>query len=495
MDSNPRFRNSRIQKMLDHCHERSRSELVIKKSSLLQEWPIGESEKENQPPMLLPEPVHGPENNNHLEIVQDMAPKEQFSVQFCDKENHSKCPNLPMEVTLVNSLYAREYSLTSSIFNEFGETKTHSDQSLKSIEGLICHEIMLPMSMISSAPDSPVGDFSSDDSVKDKDYCPSEESDLSDDDHISRVKCNKKQPTNAHPITQQTEPNITEQPEVFASSSEIATAEEQINDIIIFNAKERKIQQKQQKRLTYNVKPGCNIKCSKKCSTKFSEDTRAEINKYYWDLSWQERRVFMRNSTAVAIPKRKITAEPKRAPRSTFNFKKSDGTQVEVCKIFFLTTLGFHKNNDTVLYNSLNKIEKDRRGLHTKTPRIDRDILTSHVESFHPLELHYRREHAPLRRYLPCDVTIKLMHKDFCEKNPSQKVSYELYRKHVNSMRISFTKLGNEECEICESYFLHSKSTTHDVKNAIPENCGVVKTKNISEEQCCLVFATSIRNG
>lgn len=42
----------------------------------------------------------------------------------------------------------------------------------------------------------------------------------------------------------------------------------------------------------------------------------------------------------------------------------------------------------------------DRRGLHTKIPMLNRQVLRDHVESFHPLEPHHRRDHAPLRRYL-----------------------------------------------------------------------------------------------
>nr|CAI5849452.1 unnamed protein product [Callosobruchus analis] len=53
------------------------------------------------------------------------------------------------------------------------------------------------------------------------------------------------------------------------------------------------------------------------------------------------------------------------------------------------------------------------------------------------------------------------MHKDFMEKHPSIKISYELYRQAVASMNISFANLGNEECFECERFNLHSKSSLH----------------------------------
>ena len=47
------------------------------------------------------------------------------------------------------------------------------------------------------------------------------------------------------------------------------------------------------------------------------------------------------------------------------------------------------------------------------------------------------------------------MHKDFIQSHSQEKVSYESYRKILNSMNISFTKLGEEQCELCEEH-------THD---------------------------------
>nr|CAI5849806.1 unnamed protein product [Callosobruchus analis] len=80
---------------------------------------------------------------------------------------------------------------------------------------------------------------------------------------------------------------------------------------------------------------------------------------------------------------------------------------------------------------------------------------------FRPVVSHYRREHPPNQLYLSSDISVTLMHKDFMEKHPSIKISYELYRQAVASMNISFANLGNEECFECERFNLHSKSSLH----------------------------------
>lgn len=84
---------------------------------------------------------------------------------------------------------------------------------------------------------------------------------------------------------------------------------------------------------------------------------------------------------------------------------------------------------------------------------IDKALLEKHVKSFHPCVSHYRREHAPHRLYLPSDISIVQMHKDFAEQNKNIKCSYYTYRPFVKDvMKIYFTKLGPEECEHCERY-------------------------------------------
>lgn len=68
--------------------------------------------------------------------------------------------------------------------------------------------------------------------------------------------------------------------------------------------------------------------------------------------------------------------------------------------------------------------------------------------TYDPKISHYCREHAPNRSYLPSDITVTILHEQFCTSNPDVSVSLEFYRKVVkNYMNISFAHLGNEECE------------------------------------------------
>lgn len=75
------------------------------------------------------------------------------------------------------------------------------------------------------------------------------------------------------------------------------------------------------------------------------------------------------------------------------------------------------------------------------------------------------------------------MHKDFCERHPDKHISYSLYRAHVKNMNISFTALGNEECEICEGYRLHKKATSHDAFITLAADCTICSNWLIHHER------------
>ncbi|KAF0695234.1 Uncharacterized protein FWK35_00038743, partial [Aphis craccivora] len=101
------------------------------------------------------------------------------------------------------------------------------------------------------------------------------------------------------------------------------------------------------------------------------------------------------------------------------------------------------------------------------------DLVENHIESFNPTISHYRREHAPNVRYLPSDVTINFMHQNFLEKYPEPDffISYAYYRDQVKKKNISFTQLGHEECEVCESLKIHEHS-----KDQMVPDCTVCAT-------------------
>ena len=136
---------------------------------------------------------------------------------------------------------------------------------------------------------------------------------------------------------------------------------------------------------------------------------------------------------------------------------------VTVCKEMFLCTLGY--KYDTIITKMFEamtprkiKPPAEKRGKHKPNHAMtdeDLDAINTHIESFGPTISHYRRAHAPLRRYLPPELTVKLMYGYFKESYQNIKCSVDTYRRRVKKKNISFSKLGEEECEVCQANIVH----------------------------------------
>ncbi|XP_031333901.1 uncharacterized protein LOC116163910 [Photinus pyralis] len=237
----------------------------------------------------------------------------------------------------------------------------------------------------------------------------------------------------------------------------------------------------------HNVKQSCPVTCKVKCSSIITPERRKEINKQYWCLpTTQEKKTFVLSSVSKKPVTRRTTCSPnsRRSFTNEYFLKNADGTSLRVCKTFFLATLGYEKNNDKIL-QSLSKQTTNISSSHDKRKgripanKVDHEVIVKHIESFEPSISHYRREHAPNRRYLPSDLTITKMHEDFVKKHQNFKCSYDLYRSEVSKLNISFVKLGHEQCERCEHFNLHE----HNKENVQIENC-----------ETCKIYDSHIKN-
>ncbi|KAH9643380.1 hypothetical protein HF086_015494 [Spodoptera exigua] len=301
-------------------------------------------------------------------------------------------------------------------------------------------------------------DFDSDDSVFDENYLP-----LSSD--LSKCSEDSDSSTNTIPCSQSI--TIPESPEVSNGEDmpESLTKKGTIRKRKKYD--ESPAQRKETKRLKdmeskYQLKPGCNDSCKKKCHTKFTEESRKNINHHFRNMSWKEQKYFIINNTSKEEPKRKTVTENRKLPRNVsvlYFLSNETGSKVNVCKVFFLETLGYSRKNDKSVRNALttitNTIPVDKRGTNPNPKKFDDAKVIHHINSFNPSISHYRREHAPNRKYLPSDLTVISMYRDFYERQNMkdlpihEQISYDYYRKVVKKLNICFTKLGHEECEVC----------------------------------------------
>ena len=124
---------------------------------------------------------------------------------------------------------------------------------------------------------------------------------------------------------------------------------------------------------------------------------------------------------------------------------------------------------------------KDKRGRHTNRPRkMDKADLEGHINSFNPSVNQYHRPHAPNRLSAKwCDMTLRCMYEDYKAQNPPRLCTYETYQKKNSDVNISFTNLGDEECERCKTFEVHQKKKQVAVgqQDCVPDYCDCEQQK------------------
>lgn len=267
-------------------------------------------------------------------------------------------------------------------------------------------------------------------------------------------------------------PNIEEIKDEFTKAGKLRKRR-----LFVHTVAERKEIKRRRISNEHPVKESCSENCIYKCSSKISNNRQMEINKQFWNLTTIERKTFVMNSVSKKpVERRTCGPDSRRSFTNEYNLKTTDGTTERVCKTFFLATLGYTKNNDKIIQNlskQISNISPSPDGRKNRTPhnKVDHEIIKKHIECYEPSISHYRREHAPNRRYLPSDMSVVKMHEDFVKKYPDFKCSYDLYRSEVKKLNISFVKLGQEECEQCENFKLHG----HDQDNLQTDHCQICK--------------------
>ncbi|KAL2102709.1 hypothetical protein ACEWY4_001877 [Coilia grayii] len=217
------------------------------------------------------------------------------------------------------------------------------------------------------------------------------------------------------------------------------------------------------------IREPCSSNCRRKCTYKISAEQRNKTFKAYSKLTYKEKKSYVYNLIKKLQPTT-IRQVSRRNATLRYHLEDEMGNRHQVCKTMFLSTLGYHPKNDRLIVtlcsgDSSVEPPEERRGKHAGK-KMDLSKIYQHIESFHPTISHYRRSHAPNRRYLPSDITIKSMYDDFKQNN---RCSYETYRKAINNLNIGFTKLGEEECEVCLRHNIHMKQ--HEVVSTAGGGC------------------------
>lgn len=228
------------------------------------------------------------------------------------------------------------------------------------------------------------------------------------------------------------------------------------------------------------LKPACRP-CKKKCSEQINEDERKEIFRNYWDepKTWDLKRQFIRShvgSEPIRRERRKDFSRSGKKQTIRYHFD-ANGKRVEVCKVFFLNTLGV---SETVVRTALRKgttggfVHQDMRGRHTPPNKLQESVLDqvrAHITSFPVYESHYTREKSA-KKYLGSELNTKKMYELYKQKcledgTPKNEVVKHWAYKRVfdREFNLGFKKPSNDTCDACDSFILKLKDDSLDQNN------------------------------
>ncbi|CAH0715769.1 unnamed protein product, partial [Brenthis ino] len=196
----------------------------------------------------------------------------------------------------------------------------------------------------------------------------------------------------------------------------------------------------------------CLNKCVLKCSQKITDDERLSIFTDYYNLSSEEKRMFLLNNTSCLQPDRR------RKGKNYENSKKKDSYQfffmvnsvkIKVCKTFFCDTLAISQKPIYNVHKTKNKVSNtpspSKQGKHIKraTSEEDKLLVKEHINSFPRIPSYYCRKDSS-REYLECYLSIKkmyLLYVIWIEEKNKLPVKEEVYRRiFCNDFNIYFQK-------------------------------------------------------
>lgn len=221
------------------------------------------------------------------------------------------------------------------------------------------------------------------------------------------------------------------------------------------------------------IKASCT--CRLKCVEKINEERRSVIFKAFWDLKDINRQ---RDYISKYVQCNRKARNRKRKPedqeeqdehdnnsRRTFTYiyyLPTEISRVQVCKIYFLNTLGISAQTVRTVFNKMSSagnVTEDRRGKACKNSMLDESVKQSvrdHINMFQTIDSHYCRQKTE-RKYLPPTLNVSKMftlYEEYClENNVIKKATEGMYR-HIftTEFNMSFFLPKKDLCDVCHKY-------------------------------------------
>ncbi|CAB3256002.1 unnamed protein product [Arctia plantaginis] len=212
-------------------------------------------------------------------------------------------------------------------------------------------------------------------------------------------------------------------------------------------------------KLDRKMKARCKCKLSLKGDTKIncdkiSEEERQKIFDKFWNITWKEKKMFVKMSSICKSKERERCAGNSRRQNSVeLYLTNSEGIRYRVCKTMFLNSLcvGEWVIKKWIIQDDLPKdVPKNNTKDEAKMQ------LRKFFDAIPKLESHYCRKNS-LKLYLEPMWTSKTQlygtyRKEFCVREKIEPLSVTTFYNMFEALNLSLYRPKKDLCDICESY-------------------------------------------
>lgn len=208
--------------------------------------------------------------------------------------------------------------------------------------------------------------------------------------------------------------------------------------------------------------------CSKRCKTcsLITEKDRLDIfNRFWKNMNWDEKKMFVIGMVEKTEAKRKKVEDSRR--KYTFKYYlKKEGRKVLVCKKMFLSTLGI---GERALYDWINASEEgipDKPNKRTVTFRNPEGVESAgeFLDSLVKMPSHYCRANSSKIYLEPIFTSFNELYRayqTYCSEKEKKETGIKGFRKIFIDKNLSLFQSKKDQCDTCVGY--ETKNVEEDV--------------------------------
>ena len=200
----------------------------------------------------------------------------------------------------------------------------------------------------------------------------------------------------------------------------------------------------------------CTESESRQCS-KFTETERELIFKNFWELTWGERKAYVKGLVDCTHVKRRRTSNTSsRRGVSLFYHMKKDGTKVSVCKTMFLATTGLREWSVRTWVKDCDNQGTRRAPSFKRGKEEDRTFMRKEfLEKLPKVPSHYCRASSSKLYIEPIFQSMADLHRLYvskCVEEGKAPMGRKALNEEFNAMNLSLFTPKKDQCDTCVGF-------------------------------------------